>query len=114
MYCRLAALKSDARLQQLEEWIVTQKSKKLSHCTACKHAGTHTAHQKTGCVTCGQTAGCVSGSEVLCTCEWHELSRTCEQSAVELKIRRCAMEEPLFPDLRVCVSVTIKVAFLAD
>jgi hypothetical protein len=66
-------------------------------------AGTHTAHLKTGCVTCGQVMGCMIGSDEPCPCEWHVMSRSCEQSAVELKIRRCAMEEPLFPDLRVTV-----------
>ena len=36
---RLLALKSDLKLKQLEEWGLSQKNKKPSHCTMCGHSG---------------------------------------------------------------------------
>ena len=75
--------------------------------------GTRTCHQKSGCLICGQTDGCLVSTETDCSCEWHQTLREYDRAFIELKIRRFAMDDPLFPDLRVRYKFCLLVVFFS-
>ncbi|RUS76475.1 hypothetical protein EGW08_015759 [Elysia chlorotica] len=72
---------------------------KSTHCTLCCHEGTKSKHSRAGCLMCQMDQGCLSSKEAsdmkpaLCVCQSCCIERNLNPYALELKIRRLALQQ---------------------
>ncbi|XP_063229916.1 flap endonuclease GEN [Bacillus rossius redtenbacheri] len=88
---RLRRWRSDPRYDELEAQ--REQMCRKDACERCGHPGRRAAHDKSGCRGCSLPRGCVQDSEGLRGMD----PESCKLTLEELKLRRKALQDPLFP-----------------
>ena len=65
----------------------------------CIPPGNRSKHRKDGCDVCETTELCVTGRP--CLCDYHQREQKYDSNAVEINVRRKALEDPEFPSQEV-------------
>lgn len=70
---------------------------KPAHCSKCKHQGSLLVHKAKGCPKCLTKKTCIE-NQANCDCEYHKKMQEISDHAIEIRVRRWAIEDPNFPN----------------
>ncbi|XP_006276351.3 flap endonuclease GEN homolog 1 [Alligator mississippiensis] len=102
----LETLQGQSLLQRFNQWkeqfqcddTPSLAVKKVTHCSVCRHPGSHKEHERSGCKLCGSVMYCEPHDvEFCCPCEWHHSEQEKKANMVEDNIKKKARSCEDFP-----------------
>ncbi|XP_019376331.1 PREDICTED: flap endonuclease GEN homolog 1 [Gavialis gangeticus] len=102
----LETLQGQSLLQRFNQWkeqfqyddTPSSAVKKVTHCSVCRHPGSHKEHERSGCKLCGSVMYCEPhDAEFCCPCEWHHSEQEKKKNMVEDNIKKKARSCEGFP-----------------
>ncbi|KAM8952709.1 flap endonuclease GEN homolog 1 [Pelodytes ibericus] len=102
----IETLKGENILQRFYQWkkqfddptMFPKSTKKVVHCTVCRHPGSTKDHSRNGCSLCGSDQYCEPHDyDYCCPCSWHKAEQEKRDNPVEYNIKMKAKRCQGFP-----------------